>query len=54
MTVIAANSPEIIDAMLDLETGLAVARLIYTHYFERTGESAQYHKGIFNGYCYVP
>ena len=41
MTVIAANSPEIADAMLDLETGLAVARLIYTHYFERTGEGAK-------------
>ena len=41
MTVIAANSPEIVDAMLDLETGLAVARLIYPHYFERTGEGAK-------------
>ena len=41
MTVKAANNPEIADAMLDLETSLAVARLLYTHYFEKTGEGAK-------------
>ena len=33
--------PEVADAILDLETGLAVARLLYTNYFEQTGEGAE-------------
>ena len=34
------DNPEVADAILDLETGLAVARILYTNYFEQTGEGA--------------
>ena len=35
------DNPEVADAILDLETGLAVARLLYTNYFEQTREGAE-------------
>lgn len=41
MKPIALESPEIAEALLDLETGLAIARTLYTNYFETTGKSAQ-------------
>ena len=41
MKPVALQSPEISEALLDLETGLAIARTLYTNYFEKVGESAQ-------------
>lgn len=41
MKPVALESPEISEALLDLETGLAIARTLYTNYFEKVGESAQ-------------
>ena len=41
MKPVALDSPEIAEALLDLDTGLAIARTLYTNYFEKTGESAQ-------------
>lgn len=41
MKSVALESPEIAEALLDLETGLAIARTLYTNYFEKVGESAQ-------------
>ena len=41
MKPVALDNPEISEALLDLETGLAIARTLYTNYFEKVGESAQ-------------
>lgn len=41
MKPVALESPEIAEALLDVETGLAIARTLYTNYFEKVGESAQ-------------
>lgn len=41
MKPVALDSPEIAEALLDLDTGLAIARTLYTNYFEKVGESAQ-------------
>lgn len=41
MNVTEGKCPEVTDAICDLETGLAVARILYTNYFEQTGEGAE-------------
>lgn len=41
MNITEGKCPEVTDAICDLETGLAVARLLYTNYFEQTGEGAE-------------
>lgn len=41
MKPVALDNPEISEALLDLKTGLAIARTLYTNYFEKVGGSAQ-------------
>lgn len=41
MKPIALNNPEVTDALLDVETGLTIARTLYTSYFEKTDECAE-------------
>ena len=37
----AAHNPDIYDALLDVETGLTIARTLYTSYFEKTSKYAE-------------
>lgn len=41
MKPIAVHNPEVADALLDVETGLAIARMLYTNYFEKTEKCAE-------------
>ena len=41
MNTTASKCPGITDTICDLETGLAVARLMYNSYFDQTGEGSE-------------